>query len=93
MYGYQREMGTYVKNESVPIFNEMGEEIAPGVRNIAQSVKEGIDETIVCECGAVNDAGSKFCKKCGKPLVKTCPYCGHELDGDSEFCNHCGRKL
>ena len=93
MYGYQREMGTYVKNESVPIFNEMGEEIAPGVRNIAQSVKEGIDETIVCECGAVNDAGSKFCKKCGQPLFKTCPYCGQEVDGDSEFCNHCGRKL
>ena len=93
MYGYQREMGTYIKNESVPVFNEAGEEIAPAIKSIAKSAKEGSEEKLICECGELNDAGSKFCKKCGQPLVKTCPYCGQEVDVDSEFCNHCGRKL
>ena len=93
MYGYQREMGTYVKNESVPVFNEAGEEIAPAIKSIAKAAKEGSEEGVTCECGTVNDADSKFCKKCGQPLFKTCPYCGQEVDGDSDFCNHCGREL
>ncbi|MGN0797194.1 MAG: zinc ribbon domain-containing protein [Christensenellales bacterium] len=93
MYGYQREMGTYIKNESVPVFNEAGEEIAPAIQSIAKAAKEGSEEKLTCECGELNDVGSKFCKKCGKPLFKTCPYCGQEVDVDSEFCNHCGRKI
>ena len=93
MYGYQKEVSTYIKNEAVPVFNEAGEEISPAIKSIAKSVKDGVKEKLICECGEVNDEGSKFCKKCGKPLFKTCPYCGQEVDVDSEFCNHCGRKI
>lgn len=93
MYGYRKEVSTYIKNEAVPVLNEAGEEITPAIQSIAKAAKEGSKEGVTCECGMVNYVDSKFCKKCGKPLFKTCPYCGQEVDGDSEFCNHCGRKL
>ncbi len=40
-----------------------------------------------------NDADSKFCKSCGAPLTRTCPYCGSKIDGDAEFCDECGKKI
>ena len=31
-------------------------------------------------CGEPNPPGSKFCRKCGKPMVKKCVNCGAVLD-------------
>ncbi len=53
------------------------------------------------ECGMENKSGSKFCKKCGKPLnnVKMdsknniCPECGMENKSGSKFCKKCGTSL
>lgn len=44
-------------------------------------------------CGELNPAGSKFCRKCGKPIVKKCVNCGAELDMDAKFCNTCGVRV
>ena len=38
--GFRKEMATYIKNESVPVFNEAGEEMKPGISAIAGAVKD-----------------------------------------------------
>lgn len=40
------------------------------------------------------EAGSKFCRFCGKPLPqkKFCSACGKQLESDAKFCSGCGRK-
>lgn len=89
--GFRREISTYVKNESVPVFNEMGKEIVPGVSAISGAV---FNKAVICpKCNEVNEAGSKFCKKCGEPLQKVCVNCGHVLDAGSEFCPQCGVRV
>lgn len=93
LVGFKKEISRYMKNESVPVINEMGQEIKPAVSAISAAVKEGASDEIVCTCGTVNDAGSKFCKNCGKSFVSVCPDCGKEVDADSKFCNHCGKKF
>lgn len=51
-------------------------------------------EPVACKyCGELNPAGSKFCRKCGKPMVKKCVNCGAELDMDAQFCNVCGVRV
>ena len=98
-FGYRQEILRYTKNESVPVFNEAGKEIAPGVTDIAAAVSKGMNgkdfasPTLRCSCGTVNEPGSKFCKSCGKPLTATCPHCGAEIPADSKFCTSCGTKL
>lgn len=96
-FGFRREIMRYTKNESVPVINEAGKEIAPAVKDIASAVKDGLNEkaaTVVCPaCKKENDADSKFCKSCGAPLTRTCPYCGSKIDGDAEFCDECGKKI
>jgi ribosomal protein L40E/ribosomal protein L35AE/L33A len=37
--------------------------------------------------------GAQFCRKCGKPQQKRCPYCGVELPAIAEYCEKCGKKL
>ena len=93
--GFRREMATYMKNESVPVFNEAGKEIAPGVQSIASAVREGFEEKAhVCPaCGEINREESKFCKKCGAPLKRVCPHCGAAIASDSRFCDKCGKKI
>lgn len=93
LFGFQRELARYNKNENVPVFNEFGKEISPAVQHVAHSVQQGLDEKIVCSCGTENDKDSAYCKKCGKQLSDTCPYCGEAVDADSEFCNHCGKRI
>jgi hypothetical protein len=46
-------------------------------------------------CGTLNKANSKFCKKCGNRLdeIRKCPQCGNSLDADSEFCQQCGAQI
>ena len=67
LFSFQREIQSYVANESVPVINETAEGVAPAVETIAEAVKNGFSEKeIVCDCGAKNDFDSKFCKNCGK---------------------------
>ena len=92
--GFQKEMKRYIKNESVPIFNEMGEEIKTGVSSITQTINDTIsDKKIICQCGQENEQGSKFCSRCGSPLIKTCPNCKNTVDANDQYCNNCGTKL
>ena len=91
--GFRKEMATYIKNESVPVFNEAGEEMKPGISAIAGAVKDA-GKTVVCPyCGSANGADDNFCSKCGKPLVFTCPRCNAKVSADSAFCPKCGEKL
>ena len=93
LMGFRKEMATYIKNESVPVFNEAGEEMKPGISAIAGAVKDA-GKTVVCPyCGSSNGADDNFCSKCGKPLVFTCPRCNAKVSADSAFCPKCGEKL
>lgn len=92
--GFKKEIAGYIKNESVPVINELGKEIHPAVSAVASAVKDGLNEGgKTCACGAVNDRDSKFCKNCGRSLLTACPDCGNEIDADSKFCKNCGKKL
>jgi RNA polymerase subunit RPABC4/transcription elongation factor Spt4 len=46
------------------------------------------------ECGALTAQDAKFCKECGKPMVKAgtmkCPKCGMAIPADAKFCKECG---
>lgn len=91
---FRQEITRYVKNESVPVWNEMGEELRPGVQNLASAVKQGLQsKALTCVCGTTNPPGSQYCTGCGKPLVCTCPACKATLPQNSKFCGSCGRKL
>lgn len=91
--GFRKEMATYIKNESVPVFNEASEEMKPGISAIAGAVKDA-GRTVVCpNCGYANDADGNFCSKCGKPLTSACPRCGADVTADAVFCSKCGEKL
>lgn len=93
--GFKKEMMSYVKNETVPIINQVGREVSPAIENITAAVKRGTAKLngITCICGQINDSESKFCKNCGKSLVQTCPNCNAQLDKDSKFCDNCGERL
>lgn len=93
-FGFKKEIARYIKNEAVPIINETGREISPAIENITAAVKKGMSKSgATCECGQVNDKDSKFCKNCGKKLVKSCPNCNANVSGESIFCDKCGTKL
>lgn len=90
--GFRREIASYTMRESAPVFNEAGKEIQPGIRSIAEAVKN-TDGGTCPACGALNDKDSAFCKKCGAALTKKCPSCGADLDADAAFCDKCGTRL
>ena len=90
--GYRREVAKYIKNESVPVINEAGEEIAPAVSAIARAAKSESGENLCPHCGKPNDDGAKFCRHCGNELLVTCPACGEKVK-HAEFCVKCGAKL
>lgn len=75
----------------MPVVKEIGREITPTVRDIANAVRD--DNNVCPYCGTINDDNAKYCKKCGKAIAKVCPSCGQTVDGDSDFCNHCGKKI
>lgn len=93
--GFKKEMMGYIKNESVPIINELGQEVSPAIQNIAAAVKKGATKSTgtTCSCGQINNSESKFCKNCGKSLIQTCPNCNAQIDKDGKFCDKCGEKL
>lgn len=92
VFGFRREMGRFVKNESMPVVREAAEELTPTIEDIASAVR-GDGKTECPHCHTANDANSKFCKSCGNPIAVTCPHCGQTVDGDSAFCKNCGKRL
>jgi len=101
MWGSQREIHRYMKNESVPVINEAAEELKPAVKAVVEAVKEteGKDSaeekkvTICPNCGKENQPENKFCDGCGTPLYKICPVCGAKQEADDSYCGNCGAKL
>ena len=93
MLTYQASVMRFTKNETVPIFNEMSGQMAPGISNMTSAVKAGLEGKITCTCGTVNDETDNFCKNCGLPLKKVCPICGKKLEANSKFCPECGVKV
>ena len=95
IFANHREITTFIKNESVPVINEVADEISPAITSVTKAVKTGIkkEEFIKCNCGTINSKNAKFCKKCGKPLNRVCPHCGASVDSDSEYCSNCGQKI
>ena len=92
---FSQNIARYVKNEQIPVLNELAQDISPAVQTYAASVKEGFtaDEKTVCECGASNDSTAKFCSNCGKALQKACVSCGKQLTMQDKFCPECGTKV
>lgn len=54
-------------------------------------------------CGAQVSAGARFCRACGKEIVRSagpaaggrprCPHCGQEVSSGARFCRSCGREI
>lgn len=102
IFSFKKEIGTYIKNESVPVINEAADELNPAVKSVVSAVKEGLKgeetkdekgERVCPHCGKHNDDDHAFCAYCGKPLGKVCPVCGAKQDSDDAFCGKCGAKL
>lgn len=67
VFGFHREMGRFVKNESMPVVREAAEELTPTIEDIASAVR-GDGKTECPHCGQTVDGDSAFCKNCGKRL-------------------------
>ena len=93
LFSFHREISRYVKDETMPVLNEAGKEIAPAVRAVANAVRGKTEEVACPHCGERNPAENTYCKSCGKPLARKCPRCGVEVGSDSAYCGKCGTKL
>ena len=89
--GFRREITGYVKNETIPVINEAGQEITPAVSAIAKAVK-GEESNLCPICSKPNDEEAKFCRHCGADLLVTCKNCGKKVKSGA-FCSECGAKL
>jgi membrane protease subunit (stomatin/prohibitin family) len=52
--------------------------------------------TVTCpKCGIDTPQNSRFCYKCGNPMVAAnrCPECGSDVALDANFCSACGKKI
>ena len=52
--------------------------------------------TVPCpKCHTDTPEQSRFCYRCGNPMVKqnVCPACSQDLPTEANFCMHCGTKL
>lgn len=68
-------------------------EVTPVLRDTLGALGIGEKERVCTACGARNDADSRFCDACGKPLSQACPSCGAQNDPDARFCDSCGNPL
>jgi membrane protease subunit (stomatin/prohibitin family) len=65
---------------------------SPDEKNLAQETLP----TVTCpDCGNDTPQNSRFCYKCGHPMVTAdrCPDCGSDLATDANFCSSCGKDL
>lgn len=83
LIGFHREIAKYMKDETMPVFNEAGKEMSPAVQAIAKAAAQGAKE------GTANaaDGGEE------KQQAKICSDCGTANDEDSTFCKNCGKCL
>lgn len=89
----QRAINRYIKDENAPVFNEMGQQIAPGLSAISGALRAGAEHIVCHACGTANEKDAQFCKNCGQPLSKVCPKCGEANSADAKFCDKCGTPL
>ena len=90
---FQRAINRFVKNENAPVFNEMGQQIAPGLSSISEALHKGAEKNVCISCGALVDRDAKFCDNCGAPMKKICPKCGTDNSATAKFCDNCGAPL
>lgn len=90
---FQRAINRYVKDENAPVFNEMGQQIAPGLSSISEALHKGAEKNVCISCGALVDKDAKFCDNCGAPMKKICPKCGTDNSATAKFCDNCGAPL
>lgn len=89
--GFMKEVGTYVKNETAPIINELSDDIEPAIKNVKNAIN---DDSVTCpNCHETIDKDSLFCDKCGKKIKIECPKCHTINDSDGKFCKKCGEEL
>ena len=93
LISFHREISRYVKDETMPVLNEAGKEIAPAVRAVANAARGKTEEIACPHCGGQNPAENTYCTACGKPLARKCPRCGAAVGADSAYCGKCGTKL
>ena len=92
--GYKREIGKYMKDESMPIIKEAYDDLHPEIKDMVSMFK-GEDNEIKCYyCGTLNNYNAKFCKNCGREINEIrCPHCGSLIDVDSKYCSSCGKEV
>ncbi len=92
--GYKREIGKYMKDESMPIIKEAYDDLHPEIKDMVSLIK-GEDSDIECTyCGTKNDYNARYCKSCGREIKDIrCPHCGSLIDVDSNYCSSCGKEI
>ena len=94
VFSYQRELHSYMKDESMPVFKEGYRDMHSEINDFAKTMRGEETEKICPNCGAKNEFANNYCKKCGKKLQnKVCPKCQNEVDCDATFCPKCGERL
>ncbi len=83
-FGFSGAIQSYAAKESVPAVKPLVSAASDALQNKAISCPH---------CQTENDGDDKFCKACGKPLVKICDACGKPQDADAKFCGDCGKEL
>ncbi len=91
--GNMQKINSYVVREQVPTTNETLNNLASSIGNVANTVRENVEQKKCPNCGKLNDINAKYCNNCGKPLVKICPNCNKENGTDATYCNNCGTRL
>jgi hypothetical protein len=81
-YAYLGPAARYVAGETTPV-----------LRDALGALGLGEQDRVCAACGARNDAGSRFCDACGKPLARECGACGAANDASARFCSSCGQAL
>lgn len=93
------KFGESDKRTILRAMNEAAEMAVKTVFNDQFLPKIGVPPSPV-HCGTYLPLESKFCPKCGKPVVeqveqqdRPCPKCEKPLPPDARFCPHCGEPV
>ncbi len=105
--GYKGALARYVSGETAPVaadeFNYVAQETRSGVRTMAASLAQGLQEggtpeeqVFACpNCDHSNDAAAKYCDQCGAamPVSISCTKCATVNDPDAQYCDGCGAGI